>query len=138
MTPEQVRVVQATFAKIIPIAQTAADMFYQRLFETAPHLQPLFRKTNMRTQGNKLIEMIGTAVAGLNDLEALKPSIKQLGARHASYGVKPEDYQRVGAALLWTLEQGLGSEFTDEVKEAWAAVYKVISQTAISGVEEPA
>ena len=128
MTPEQVEIVQASWAKVIPISQTASELFYARLFEIAPEVKPYF-KGDMKEQGKKLMVMIGTAVNSLTNIEAVVPAIRDMAIRHVDYGVKPEDYDSVGTALLWTLEQGLGDDFTPEVKDAWAEVYGLVAGT---------
>jgi hemoglobin-like flavoprotein len=98
------------------------------LFEMDPALKPLF-KGDMAEQGRKLTAMIGTAVSGLTDLPSIVPAVQDLGRRHVKYGVKDAHYDTVGAALLWTLEQGLGEAFTPEAKEAWATAYGVLAST---------
>lgn len=128
MTPEQAVLVKESWAKVVPISDKAAVLFYGKLFEMDPALKPLF-KGNMQEQGAKLMKMINTAVNGLDRLEAIVPAVQELGKRHVGYGVKDEDYDTVGAALLWTLEAGLGDEFTPEVKDAWATVYGVLAGT---------
>jgi hemoglobin-like flavoprotein len=128
MTSAQKLLVQTTFAKVTPIADAAASLFYGRLFEIDPTLRPLF-KGDMVEQGRKLMQMIGVAVNGLDRLDQLVPAVQQLGVRHATYGVKDEDYATVATALLWTLEQGLGADFTPEVKDAWTAAYTVLAGT---------
>jgi nitric oxide dioxygenase len=136
MDPRQIQLVQESFAKVLPIADLAAAMFYNRLFETAPELKSLF-KGDMQQQGKRLMSMIGVAVRKLNDLPGLAPALHDLGRRHVGYKVKPEDYAKVGGALLWTLEQGLGAAFTDEVKRAWTAVYGVLADSMVSAAEGP-
>ena len=121
------KLVQDSFARVVPIADTAASLFYGRLFEIDPDTRPLFASTDMAAQGRKLMDMIGTAVAGLDDLDALVPEVQNMGVRHVAYGVQPEHYDSVGAALLWTLEQGLGDDFTPEVKVAWTEVYTLLA-----------
>jgi hemoglobin-like flavoprotein len=128
MTPEQKTLVQESFKKVVPIREAAAELFYGRLFETDPTLKKLF-KGDMKEQGRKLMGMIGTAVAGLDDLGALVPAVQALGARHKQYGVADKDYDTVAGALLWTLEKGLGDQFTPAVKDAWVAVYGVLAGT---------
>lgn len=128
MTPEQKTLVQQSFAKVVPIADQAAALFYQRLFSLDPALQPLFRG-NMEEQGRKLMKMIGTAVNGLDDLDALVPAVQDLGRRHVGYGVEDGHYDTVGAALIWTLEQGLGDAFTNPVRDAWVTVYGILAST---------
>jgi hemoglobin-like flavoprotein len=129
MTPEQVKLVQESFEKVKPISDAAAEMFYAKLFELDPELKPLFSSSDMKAQGNKLMTMIGIAVAGLSNLESIVSAVEDLGKRHVGYGVLDSHYDTVGAALLWTLEQGLGDDFTPEVKEAWATVYGILANT---------
>jgi hemoglobin-like flavoprotein len=137
MTPEQKRLVQTTFAKVAPIAEPAAAMFYGRLFELDPSLRPLFTG-DMTEQGRKLMRMIGMAVAGLDRLDELVPVVRQLGVRHVSYGVRDEHYDTVATALLWTLEQGLGDAFTSDARDAWATVYGVLASTMKSAAASTA
>ena len=135
ISTEQINLVRQTFGLIEPIAPQAAALFYDRLFEIAPEVRPLF-KHNMDEQGRKLMQMIGIAVANLDTLEEIVPAIQALGKRHATYGVEPAHYEAVGAALLWTLEKGLGYAFTPEVRQAWALVYATLAdvmQTAACG-----
>lgn len=128
MLPEDVRLVQQSFGLVIPIADTAAALFYGRLFELDPALRPLFRG-DMAEQGRKLMTMLRIVVAQLDRWEALRPAVEQLGKRHAGYGVTAEHYATVSAALLWTLEQGLGAAFTPEVRAAWTEAYAALADT---------
>lgn len=128
MTPQQVELIKTSWAKVLPISDTAAEIFYGKLFELDPELKPLF-KGDMKEQGRKLMAMINTAVNGLGDLEAIVPAVQDLGKRHVSYGVKEKDYDTVGTALISTLEVGLEDFFTDDVKDAWINVYTVLSTT---------
>lgn len=130
LTEEQIRLVQKTFAMVEPIADDAAVMFYDKLFELDPNLKPLF-SDDMAAQRKALMSTLKIAVKGLTDLDTIVPALQQLGERHAGYGVKDEDYSTVAQALLWTLEQGLGSEFTEDVKAAWTAVYMLIASVMI-------
>jgi hemoglobin-like flavoprotein len=132
MTPTQIKLVQNSWEKIVPIEPHAAALFYNRLFTTDPRLQDLF-KGDLSEQKRKLMAMIGVAVNGLTRLEALLPAVRDLGRRHAGYGVQAKDYGTVGSALLWTLEQGLGPAFTPETKEAWTAAYSVLATTMQQG-----
>ncbi len=128
MNNEQVKLVQESFAKVLPIADVAADLFYTRLFELDPSLRRLF-PTDMAEQKHKLMLTLKFAVNSLSRLGDLVPVVQALGQRHAGYGVKNEHYNTVGAALIWTLEQGLGAAFTPEVKAAWIAVYTLLANT---------
>ena len=134
MTPIQIKLVQDSFAHVAPIAATAADLFYGRLFEIAPRLRPMF-PDDLTQQKKKLMAMLGTVLAGLDRLDTLMPAVRALGRSHAGYGVTAADFVPVGVALLWTLNKGLGDAFTPEVREAWATAYSVLSQTMISAAE---
>lgn len=135
MTPQQIDLVQKSFGDVKPIAATAAELFYSRLFTLEPALRPMF-KGEMGKQGQMLMSMIGAAVAGLKNLETLAPVVRQLGARHVRYGVRAEHYAVVGSALLWTLEQGLGPKFTPAVREAWSEAYELLSDVMQLGALE--
>jgi len=132
MTPAEKNLVQTTFATLVPIADEAAALFYARLFEMDPSLKPLF-KSDLDEQGKKLMTMICVAGKGLDTLDELVPAVKNLGRRHATYGVTDAHYDTVGGALLWTLEKGLGSAFTPDVKAAWTTVYTVLATTMKAG-----
>ncbi len=134
MTPEQIILVQNSFGKVLPIQETAAQLFYGRLFELDPSLEHLFH-TDMTEQGRRLMGAIDNVVRHLEDLESILPTIRDLGRRHAGYGVEPRHYDTVAAALLWTLEQGLGDDFTDDTKQAWATAYGLLSSTMMDAAQ---
>jgi hemoglobin-like flavoprotein len=125
MDTKTIDLVQASWAKVVPIKEVAGKLFYDNLFEADPTLRPLF-KGDMEQQAAKLVLMINAAVNKLNDLGTLVPILQQLGQRHETYGVLPAHYATVGAALLKTLGQGLGGEFTGDVEQAWTDVYGVM------------
>jgi hemoglobin-like flavoprotein len=127
-TERQIALVQETFATVAPIADDVAALFYRRLFEIDPSLERMFRG-DMAEQRKKLMQMLTAAVKGLTRLDQLVPVVEDLGRRHAGYGVADAHYDTVGAALLWTLEKGLGNAFTPEVRDAWATVYGVLAST---------
>jgi nitric oxide dioxygenase len=135
MTPNQIKLVQTSFRQVAPIAATAADLFYGRLFEIAPQVRAMFPE-DISEQKKKLMAMLGTVVGGLNNLDTLMPAVRALGRRHGGYGAKAQHYAPVGSALLWTLEKGLGEAFTPEVKDAWATAYIVLSTTMIDAANE--
>ena len=126
MNREQIKLVQESFAKVVPIADAAAALFYGRLFDLVPALESLF-KGDMVEQGRKLMQMIGVAVKSLDRLEQVLPAVQALGARHADYGVREKDYDTVGRALIWTLKKGLGDDFTPETEAAWAEIYATLA-----------
>jgi hemoglobin-like flavoprotein len=135
MTPDQKVLVQTTFAKLAPDPDAAAALFYARLFETDPALRPLF-KGDLTEQGRKLMQMLSVAVKGLDRLDELVPAVRQLGVRHVQYGVTDAHYDTVATALVWTLEQGLGPDFTPEAREAWVTVYGVLAGTMKAGAAD--
>jgi len=128
MNQTQKQLVKTSFAQIAKIADTASELFYQRLFELDPTLRPMF-KGDLVEQGRKLMQMLALVVGGLDYFETMRSSLQQLGARHIGYGVTADHYQTVGAALIWTLEQGLGDGFTQDVRAAWTAVYTLVAGT---------
>ena len=132
MTNEQIKLVQDSFKQVAPIAETAAQLFYARLFELDPDLELLF-KGNLSEQGRKLMQMLGLAVNSLDRMEQFLPVIRSLGARHLDYGVRDKDYDTVGKALLWTLRKGLGEAFTPDVEVAWRNVYDTLASAMLGG-----
>lgn len=137
MTAAEITLVKDSFRKIVPIADQAAALFYARLFELDPEQRSLFRG-DMIEQGRKLMAMIATYVAALEDLDTIAPTLRALGARHNGYGAREEHYATVGVALLWTLEKGLGPEFTPAVREAWTSAYSLLANTMIAAQREAA
>jgi hemoglobin-like flavoprotein len=132
MTNEEIYLVKESFKKVEPIADRAAELFYKRLFELDPGLRPLFTG-DIQEQGKKLMKMIGMAVKGLDRIDELIPIVEGLGARHRNYGVQDSHYQTVAEALLWTLEKGLGDDFTEDTKKAWIRVYQLLATTMQNG-----
>ena len=125
----QIALVQDTWRRVVPLENEVARLFYGRLFDLDPGLRTLFRSTDLREQGRKLTSMITVAVNGLSRLESILPAVWNLGGRHAEYGVTDAHYDLVAAALLWTLEQGLGEAFSPEVRNAWTEVYGLLAAT---------
>ena len=130
MTPAQINAVQDSFKSVAPISDAAAGIFYTRLFEIAPEVKPYFNG-DMTEQGAKLMATLGAVVNGLRDLDKIVPVAQELAVRHVDYGVKAEDYNAVGSALIYTLEKGLGGAFTNEVKDGWLAAYGTLSEVMI-------
>ncbi|MBX9710232.1 MAG: hemin receptor [Xanthobacteraceae bacterium] len=126
MTPQQVTLVQESFAKIVPIADQAAMIFYDRLFEIAPQVRPMF-KGDMAEQRRKLMAMLAVVVKGLSNLDTILPAASALAKRHVAYGAQAAHYPVVGAALLWTLEKGLGDSWTPDLARAWGEAYGTLS-----------
>lgn len=136
MAPEDVTLVQESCKQVVPIADTAADLFYDRLFTIAPDVRPLFPE-DLSDQKKKLIGMLATAVTNLHQVEMILPAVEDLGRRHVGYGVTASHYEPVGAALLWTLERGLGEGFTSPVKAAWTEAYATLAGVMQNAAAEP-
>ena len=136
-TATDVALVRASFDLIVPVADVAADLFYERLFYLAPSVRRLF-PDDTRNQKRKLILMLATCVQGLDDIPALAPQLKALGARHTAYGAKDGTYRLAGDVLMWTLERVLSADFTPAVQRAWRRVYAFIAATMKEGAAEAA
>jgi len=134
LTDTQIQLVTDSWQKVLPIKETAAELFYGRLFELDPSLQALF-KGDMKEQGERLMNMINIAVNALNRLEDVVPAIQAMGRRHKDYGVQRAHYDTVAQALLWTLGQGLGPAFSPDVKDAWTQVYTLLATAMIEASE---
>ena len=137
MNPEQIAAIETSWALVAPIAPQAAELFYGNLFALDPSVKALF-KADLVEQGKRLMQMIDVAVKNLRKPEVLVPALQGLGKRHVAYGVTDAHYGTVGAALLQTLEQGLGAAFTPEVKAAWTAVYGTIQSVMIEAAHSKA
>ncbi len=137
MSPEKIALVRSSWQKVLPIKDTAATLFYGRLFELDPSLRPMF-KGDMAEQGRKLMTMINMVVSSLDNLAPLLENIQNLGRRHVDYGVTEAHYDTVGSALLWTLEQGLGEQFTPAVKGAWTDAYGTLASVMKEAAYVPA
>lgn len=127
MTPENKTLVKSTWAMVVPIADVAASLFYDRLFTLDGSLRPLFATTDMAEQRRKLMQALAAVVNGLDNLEPLIPVLETLGRNHVRYGVIDQHYETVGAALLWTLEQGLKDAWTPAVQSAWTTAYGTVA-----------
>jgi hemoglobin-like flavoprotein len=131
MTPDQIKLVQESFAKVAPISEQASVIFYDRLFDVAPAVKSMF-PADMTEQRKKLMATLAVVVNGLSNLESILPAASALAVRHISYGAKAEHYPVIGAALLWTLEKGLGEAWTADIAAAWTAAYGTLSGYMIS------
>ena len=126
MNPQQVKLVRESWAKLVPNAETIAELFYDRLFEIEPTLRDLF-PDELRDQKRKLMAMLGVAVNGLDNLDEILPAVSDLGRSHTAYGVADAHYDVVGQALLFALSAGLGPEFSEDVEKAWTAAYLTLA-----------
>ena len=138
MTPRQIDLIRTSWSAVEPIADTAATLFYDHLFELDPAIRRLFRRTDMAAQRKILMQTLTVVVKSLDKLDTIVPAVQALGRRHAGHGVRSEHYESVGIALLWTLEQGLGDAFDDETHEAWAAAYGTLASVMIAAADDAA
>ena len=127
ITPENIDTIRRSWSLVTPIADEAAALFYDRLFEIDPTVIPLFKATDMAAQRRKLMDVIGTVVRSLEEIETLIPTVEALGRRLVGYGVEDRHYDSVGAALLWTLEQGLGDQWSATTASAWRDAYGLLA-----------
>jgi len=137
MTPEKIALVRSSWQQVLPIKDTAAQLFYGQLFELDPSLRPMF-KGDMVEQGRKLMTIINTAVNSLDNLGPILGAVEEMGRRHVGYGVTEAHYDTVGSALIWTLGKGLGEQFTPEVKEAWVETYTTLASAMKQAAYAPA
>ena len=136
MNPTDIDLIRSSWSGVEPIADTAAGLFYGRLFELDPAIERLFRRTDMAAQRKILMQTLTVVVKSLDKLEQLVPAVQALGRRHAGYGVRESHYATVGEALLWTLEQGLGASFTPPVRAAWAEAYGILASVMIAAATD--
>ena len=126
LTVQQTTIVQSSFRSVLPMSSSPGELFYKRLFEIDPAIAPLFKR-GMKEQSEQFMRVLALAVGGLSSISTLAPMVKQLGARHAGYGVKPEHYDAFRRALLWMLAAILQDAYTEEVREAWSTAYSMIA-----------
>ena len=136
MTPEKRTLVQQTWQQLVPIADTAARLFYDRLFEIDPQLRVMFDGVDLKSQRRKLIQALAMVVGALDRIEELVPVIEALGRRHADYGVTDAHYGTVGTALIWTLQHGIGPAWSDEVEAAWTETYLLLANVMRAAATE--
>ncbi len=136
MTPDQIKLVQDSFREVVPIKEAAAALFYEKLFALDGSLKPLFRQTDMKKQGAKLMAAMGFVTHGLSRAESILPTVQDLARRHVGYGVEEHHYATVGQALIETLEAGLGEAFTPQVRAAWAAAYGLLASVMIAAARD--
>lgn len=135
LTNTQINLIKQSWEKVVPIADIASSLFYERLFETSPHLRPLFHNADLQAQRKKLVKAINMVVVSLERIDTLLPTLKDLGMRHVAYGVEDRHYDEVGAALLWTLEAGLKDDWNEALAEAWTRAYYIIAGVMILGAK---
>lgn len=135
MTPGQIDMVKDSWKKVIPISEKAAKIFYARLFELKPAFKSLF-KHDMKEQGRKLMGAFTMVVNSLENLADIIVPVQELGRRHTAYGVKEDDYETVGEALIWTLEKILGDSWTDELEDAWTETYITLAGVMTDAARE--
>ena len=137
MTQNKINLVKNSWTMVAQLEmETVGGLFYNRLFEIMPEVKPMFSKTPLPEQSKKLLTMLSYVIAKLDKLEDIMSEITKLAQRHAGYGVTEEHYNAVGSALLWTLEQGLGAEWNEELATAWTDVYTVLAGAMLAGEQE--
>jgi len=149
LTDAEKRLLKDTWRLVVPIMETASDLFYKRLFELQPAYRALF-PPDMTAQKRKLMVTLAFVVKSADwAADAWAEDVSQeddlflvvlaLGRRHGLLYKIPEDaYPVVGDALLWTLGMGLGQAFTDEARAAWAKLYGLLSSIMVMGTRQAA
>ena len=133
MTTTNIELVKKSWALVAAMdMETVGGLFYNRLFEIAPEVKPMFKNNSIPEQSKKLLTMLSYVIAKLDKLDEIIDEVAKLAQRHKGYGVKAEHYTAVGTALLWTLEQGLGTKWNEDLKAAWTEVYTVLSEAMIN------
>jgi hemoglobin-like flavoprotein len=131
MTNQQLQLVQQSWKLLREVDPTVlGDVFYGRLFRTYPALRPMF-SASMESQYKKFVAMLSIIVARLDRPTTVAQEIGQLARSHEGYGVKPEHYEAVKEALLWTLERGLGNDWNGAVQQAWETCYDGLTQSML-------
>ena len=136
MTPKQIEIIRETWQRVAPIGEAATELFYSRLFEIDPSVRPLFESVDLPLQRRKLLQALNGVVDGIENLETIVPTIREMGRRHVGYGVTAAHYDSVGGALLWTLEKGLGEAWTEEAAEAWSSAYALLATAMIDAARD--
>jgi Hemoglobin-like flavoprotein len=126
--------VQESLRKLAPISDSAIALFYARWFELDPELRGCCRGA-MAVENHRLMRSIVSIVARLESFEALRPSLRRIGARQSWRGLSEEHYATAGAAFLWTLERTLGTAFTPAVKAAWTRCYVEVATAMMDGAQ---
>ena len=130
LSAREVKAIRDSFVKATAKPGEVSERFYQRLFALDPSVRGLFHG-DMREQGRKLVDTLNVIVASIGDLERLLPSVRDLGTRHAHYGVKEHHYATVGKALLWALAQSVGQSFGKPARVAWQKAYRILADEMI-------
>jgi hemoglobin-like flavoprotein len=135
MTSHQINLIRLSWAKVSAIDPlVVGDLFYGKIFEIAPNAREMFTRP-IPEQSKKVFAMLNYVITKLDRLEDIIGEIGKLARRHTTYGVKEEHYTVVGNALLWTLEKGLGEDWNEELKEAWADCYSTLATAMINATE---
>ncbi|HEX3265256.1 MAG TPA: globin domain-containing protein [Candidatus Limnocylindrales bacterium] len=134
MTPEQKQLVRRSWAELVPMSDATATLFYERLFSIDPPARRLFGTKDMKVQGTLFMQMLSVFVRSLDDPASMEAALERCGLRHVGYGVLASDYDGVGRALLWAVEQVLRDRFTPDVRDAWAEGYRSLAATMQGGV----
>ncbi len=133
MSPEQLELVAATAAKLDADSRQFGQAFYERLFHLAPDVRAMF-PADMTAQSTKLVDELVYLVGAAGDLERFLADARELGLRHAGYGVAAAHFGPVEEALVFALEQALGTDWTEEAAAAWHGLYWLVAESMQQGV----
>lgn len=136
MTADQRRLVRDSFDSLRGMTGPVALLFYGKLFELDPSARRLFH-IDLELQGRKVMDMLSSVAESLDDFESIGAKLAELGSKHATYGVRPEQYETLSTALLWTLSQALGADFDGRTSEAWKIALAAVNEAMKAGAREP-
>ncbi len=124
---------ETSFDLVAPRGEELVDTFYTNLFTTAPAVQPLFAETDLTSQKAMLLGALVLLRKSLRNLDAIVPKLREMGARHVSYGAEPEHYPVVGDVLIASMAEIAGDEWRPEYERAWVAAYGVVANAMLEG-----
>jgi methyl-accepting chemotaxis protein len=134
--PLDLEALEVSFDLVAPEGDALMDIFYARLFATAPAVQPLFAATDLRRQKTMLLRALVLLRQSLRDLDAIVPKLRELGARHVAYGAQPAHYPVVGEVLIASMAEVAGDAWRPAYAHAWAAAFEVVAAAMLDGAAE--
>src|SRR5688572_17381996 len=131
--PLDLDALETSFDLVAPRGDELVDVFYSRLFTTAPAVKPLFASTDLRKQKAMLLATLVLLRKSLRDLDSLVPKLHALGARHVGYGAQPAHYPVVGQVLIASMAEIAGDAWRPEYERAWGAAFDVVAGAMLEG-----
>lgn len=127
---------ETSFDLVAPRGEELVEIFYARLFDVAPAVIPLFASTDIKRQQAMLLAALVLLRKSLRDLDAVVPTLRQLGARHVGYGARPEHYPVVGDVLIAAMAEVAGDAWGPRFAQAWGEAFAVVAGVMLEGAGE--